>query len=130
MAANHVYTSRIQTFNLTVDTVHTYYVLAGATPVLVHNVEGCPEIPGSAGSWVEARDKARELAGLGDDAVPYSSEVGPHKGRLYVGMQSPDGTSGWRIDYDPQDSSKSFHVNWWKNFDRTVKRSELGSEAQ
>jgi hypothetical protein len=27
--------------NLTVNTIHTYYVLAGNTPVLVHHVSGC-----------------------------------------------------------------------------------------
>ncbi len=41
VAATRSYTARIQTFNLTVDTVHTYYVLAGSTPVLVHN-SNCP----------------------------------------------------------------------------------------
>uniref|UniRef100_UPI0005671966 hypothetical protein n=1 Tax=Streptomyces sp. NRRL S-325 TaxID=1463899 RepID=UPI0005671966 len=36
-----------RTYNLTVDDFHTYYVLAGATPVLVHN-STCPvyENPG------------------------------------------------------------------------------------
>lgn len=29
-------------YNLTVDDLHTYYVLAGSTPVLVHNSGGCP----------------------------------------------------------------------------------------
>ncbi|MEU2429881.1 polymorphic toxin-type HINT domain-containing protein [Streptomyces sp. NPDC007861] len=29
-------------YNLTVADLHTYYVLAGATPVLVHNSNGCP----------------------------------------------------------------------------------------
>ncbi|WP_307874807.1 polymorphic toxin-type HINT domain-containing protein [Frankia nepalensis] len=29
-------------YNLTVADIHTYYVLAGATPVLVHNNNGCP----------------------------------------------------------------------------------------
>jgi hypothetical protein len=29
--------------NLTVDDLHTYYVLAGATPILVHNTGPCPE---------------------------------------------------------------------------------------
>ncbi|MFE1199740.1 polymorphic toxin-type HINT domain-containing protein [Streptomyces olivaceoviridis] len=29
-------------YNLTVSDLHTYYVLAGATPVLVHNSNGCP----------------------------------------------------------------------------------------
>ncbi|MFD7159036.1 RHS repeat-associated core domain-containing protein [Kribbella sp. NPDC059898] len=35
-------------YNLTVDGLHTYYVLAGETPVLVHNSGGC--IPWSSGS--------------------------------------------------------------------------------
>ncbi|MFI1508670.1 polymorphic toxin-type HINT domain-containing protein [Streptomyces sp. NPDC020597] len=33
---------RQRTHDLTVSDVHTYYVLAGATPVLVHNSNGCP----------------------------------------------------------------------------------------
>ncbi|WP_434975091.1 DddA-like double-stranded DNA deaminase toxin [Streptomyces collinus] len=32
-------------YNLTVDSLHTYYVLAGATPVLVHNT-GCVDVQG------------------------------------------------------------------------------------
>ncbi|WP_432855287.1 Hint domain-containing protein [Amycolatopsis sp. CA-161197] len=31
------YISSIRTYNLTIDTIHTYYVLAGNVPVLVHN---------------------------------------------------------------------------------------------
>ena len=31
--------------NLTVDNLHTYYVLAGTTPVLVHNEGGVPVSP-------------------------------------------------------------------------------------
>ncbi|WP_285490137.1 polymorphic toxin type 43 domain-containing protein, partial [Amycolatopsis taiwanensis] len=34
------YTATIRTYNLTIDTIHTYYVLAGSVPVLVHN-SGC-----------------------------------------------------------------------------------------
>ncbi|MEW2505942.1 polymorphic toxin-type HINT domain-containing protein [Amycolatopsis sp. NPDC047767] len=37
VAATRLYTAAIITYNLTVDDVHTYYVLAGTTPVLVHN---------------------------------------------------------------------------------------------
>ncbi|MEV8568965.1 polymorphic toxin-type HINT domain-containing protein [Streptomyces sp. NPDC051322] len=33
-------------YNLTVDTLHTYYVLAGATPVLVHNCNGRDPVNG------------------------------------------------------------------------------------
>jgi hypothetical protein len=39
------FTSVHDMYNLTVDTVHTYYVIAGSTPVLVHN---CPaDVPGA-----------------------------------------------------------------------------------
>jgi hypothetical protein len=31
------YVATIRTYNLTIDTIHTYYVIAGETPVLVHN---------------------------------------------------------------------------------------------
>jgi hypothetical protein len=34
------FTSSIRTYNLTVDGLHTYYVLAGSSPLLVHN---CPD---------------------------------------------------------------------------------------
>ncbi|MFC1416584.1 RHS repeat-associated core domain-containing protein [Streptacidiphilus sp. N8-3] len=36
------YTSHIVTYNLTVAELHTYYVLAGTTPILVHNATACP----------------------------------------------------------------------------------------
>ncbi|CAL9652213.1 polymorphic toxin-type HINT domain-containing protein [Streptomyces sp. enrichment culture] len=39
--SNRAYTKHARTYNLTVDDLHTYYVLAGATPVLVHN-SNCP----------------------------------------------------------------------------------------
>ncbi|MFF9406870.1 polymorphic toxin-type HINT domain-containing protein, partial [Streptomyces anandii] len=35
--ANHPFDQHTRTYNLTVDELHTYYVLAGRTPVLVHN---------------------------------------------------------------------------------------------
>ncbi len=38
---NRAYTQHARTYNLTVDDLHTYYVLAGETPVLVHN-SNCP----------------------------------------------------------------------------------------
>jgi len=37
----HRYTTSIRTYNLTIDTVHAYYVIAGGTPVLVHNGTPC-----------------------------------------------------------------------------------------
>jgi len=37
--ALHDYTATTVTYNLTIDTLHTYYVVAGDTPVLVHNCD-------------------------------------------------------------------------------------------
>ncbi|GGZ37627.1 hypothetical protein GCM10010343_75800 [Streptomyces avidinii] len=37
---NRAYSERIATYNFTVEDFHTYYVLAGDTPVLVHNANG------------------------------------------------------------------------------------------
>ncbi|MEV3875101.1 polymorphic toxin-type HINT domain-containing protein [Streptomyces sp. NPDC049906] len=37
VTGNRPFTQHAKTYNLTVDDLHTYYVLAGATPVLVHN---------------------------------------------------------------------------------------------
>ncbi len=43
VTANDPFSKRARTYNLTVDDLHTYYVLAGKTPVLVHN-SNCPGI--------------------------------------------------------------------------------------
>ncbi len=40
-------------YNLTIDTTHTYYVMAGTTPVLVHN----------SGCWSTTTVRAGDLAG-------------------------------------------------------------------
>ncbi|MEU6622048.1 polymorphic toxin-type HINT domain-containing protein [Streptomyces litmocidini] len=37
IADNHAYAKNVRTYNFTVADLHTYYVLAGQTPVLVHN---------------------------------------------------------------------------------------------
>jgi hypothetical protein len=41
-------------YNLSVDGIHTYYVVAGATPVLVHNSNGCG-IGNALGDWSSQR---------------------------------------------------------------------------
>jgi hypothetical protein len=105
------FTAKLRTYNLTIERVHTYYVLAGNTPVLVHNAN-CGEIVNHFDGYSAARSAARKSAGLGDDAVPFVQELGPWKGRV-TGMQSPDGMRGWRIDFDPKNAEKGFHVNWW-----------------
>ncbi|WP_078971259.1 putative T7SS-secreted protein [Streptomyces chattanoogensis] len=72
-------------------------------------------------SFDEARADARARAGLGDDAIPFRQEIGPERGN-YSGMMSPDGSRGWRIDFDSKDPKKGFHVNWWAK--EGLKRSD------
>lgn len=40
VTVNRAYTTHARTYNLTIEDLHTYYVLAGTTPVLVHNACG------------------------------------------------------------------------------------------
>ncbi|MFF6979569.1 polymorphic toxin-type HINT domain-containing protein [Streptomyces sp. NPDC008343] len=47
---NRAYADHARTYNLTVDDLHTYYVLVGETPVLVHNSGGTPCVNWSAKS--------------------------------------------------------------------------------
>ena len=120
----------IDLYNVEVEDFHTYFVgKSSDTAVWTHNglANGGCAIPKPAAvqklakafehrhlakDFNEARSVARGLSGVGDDAVPFISELGPHKGKT-VGRMSPDGTKGWRIDLDPNDPSKGFHVNWW-----------------
>nr|WP_239149472.1 polymorphic toxin-type HINT domain-containing protein [Streptomyces sp. SID12501] len=43
VTGNRAYADHARTYNFTVDELHTYYVLAGTVPVLVHNAGLCPE---------------------------------------------------------------------------------------
>ncbi|WP_405821331.1 polymorphic toxin-type HINT domain-containing protein [Streptomyces sp. NBC_01390] len=58
VTANRPFSKYARTYNLTVDDLHTYYVLAGTTPVLVHNSTPCtpaigPQRPTGVGDgWV------------------------------------------------------------------------------
>ncbi|GHI82543.1 polymorphic toxin type 43 domain-containing protein [Streptomyces spororaveus] len=63
IAATHAYEAFNQTFNLTVADLHTYYVLAGATPVLVHN---CNVIDGSgpARGVLEVSDRVKSVGAV------------------------------------------------------------------
>ncbi|MFB7239321.1 polymorphic toxin-type HINT domain-containing protein [Streptomyces sp. NPDC056269] len=48
ITANRPFARKARTYNLTVDDLHTYYVLAGSTPVLVHNANCAPgTLPGT-----------------------------------------------------------------------------------
>ncbi|THU39401.1 hypothetical protein FAM09_12915 [Niastella caeni] len=55
------------------------------------------------------------IGDLGDDAIPLmgkSTSKYPDANKIVVGMQSADGSRGWRIDFDPE---KGAHYNWFNN---------------
>ncbi|MGX9920953.1 polymorphic toxin-type HINT domain-containing protein [Streptomyces sp. NPDC002248] len=57
-----------RTYDLTVDRTHTYYVLAGDTPVLVHNSNGlCGTAALENGDWQHILDRHRPGGALIDD---------------------------------------------------------------
>ncbi|MEU5722817.1 DNRLRE domain-containing protein [Micromonospora sp. NPDC047738] len=61
--------------NLTVDGVHSYYVLAGDEPVLVHNEDPCkPSVPKKASAHAEGDST---LSGWGDAPPAYNRSVSP-----------------------------------------------------
>ncbi|RYG52224.1 MAG: hypothetical protein EOO01_06960 [Chitinophagaceae bacterium] len=52
---------------------------------------------------------------LGQDAIPLmgkSTSKYPDANKIMVGMQSADGTRGWRLDFDGE---KGAHYNWFNN---------------
>ncbi|MFE7278568.1 polymorphic toxin-type HINT domain-containing protein, partial [Streptomyces sp. NPDC057623] len=49
VTANRPFTRHVRTYNLTVEDLHSYYVLAGDTPVLVHNSG-----PGCGSAWIDS----------------------------------------------------------------------------
>ncbi|XKK63477.1 Hint domain-containing protein [Streptomyces sp. ARC32] len=55
VTGNRSFAMKARTYNLTVDGLHTYYVLAGQTPVLVHN-SSCT-VPISKGRWDHIWDR-------------------------------------------------------------------------
>ncbi|MEU9335001.1 ricin-type beta-trefoil lectin domain protein [Streptomyces sp. NPDC048290] len=56
--------------NLTVSDLHTYYVVAGSTPILVHNSNGCGPDNQTFATRSEARVAAYARAGIQPDSVP------------------------------------------------------------
>ncbi|MFF0837639.1 MULTISPECIES: polymorphic toxin-type HINT domain-containing protein [unclassified Streptomyces] len=94
-------------YNLTVSDLHTYYVLAGDTPVLVHNDGGEPvtddfnQARNQALDWLSSRGFKAEKVTLG--------KFGTIKGKP-VGMQTANGKAGFRIEFDDRSGA---HINVW-----------------
>ncbi|MFF3641405.1 polymorphic toxin-type HINT domain-containing protein [Streptomyces sp. NPDC002564] len=97
VTGNHPFTKHARTYNLTVTGLHTYYVLAGQTPVLVHN-SNCPT---SAANGEKLRrqlaEEAGQLPGIrsADDIFDTPSGL---RGGVTPDQVKPffAGKSGWR----------------------------------
>ncbi|WP_443059923.1 polymorphic toxin-type HINT domain-containing protein [Streptomyces sp. NBC_00467] len=109
------WTALAPAYNLTVTDLHTYYVLAGQTPVLVHNASPCKEIVLDVFDTYEpARNKALELLGEIDSTtrLPYVSrmETATSTYNKIVGFTTR--VNGefkrFRLDWDPE---KGPHIN-------------------
>lgn len=90
-------------YNLTVDQLHTYYVLAGSTPVLVHNSGGSDPGPGMAnvGRWMSPEEYQKMLTtGMvqeGAGGLTYVVSPGnpdaykpTYRGSIYVEFDVPE----------------------------------------
>ncbi|MFJ9117374.1 polymorphic toxin-type HINT domain-containing protein [Streptomyces sp. NPDC102394] len=83
-------------YNLTVDSLHTYYVLAGSTPVLVHNE--CP--PSIALGFTETADNPFALADFADRTGA----------KMYTDWGDGNWTSTFKEAIDPK-STVQIHFN-------------------
>ncbi|MER6194922.1 polymorphic toxin-type HINT domain-containing protein [Streptomyces cyaneofuscatus] len=61
------WTRKASVYNLTISNLHTYYVLAGETPVLVHNSSLCGTAALEGGDWKHILDRHRPGGALVDD---------------------------------------------------------------
>ncbi|MFJ9083830.1 polymorphic toxin-type HINT domain-containing protein [Streptomyces sp. NPDC102384] len=102
VTANHAYTQHVRTYNLTIDELHTYYVLAGGTPVLVHNSNGLcgPGFRTASQAGISPND-ARRIQNAADKAGQPVIVVGSRANG------SANSTSDW--DYILSGPSRSRH---------------------
>ncbi|MER5937166.1 polymorphic toxin-type HINT domain-containing protein [Streptomyces sp. NPDC001928] len=100
VTGNRAYSRHARTYNLTVDDLHTYYVLAGATPVLVHNA-------GGDDSSYETSRQAR-LAAMRESGLPTSLQ--PRSSTYYSGGYGQGG--GYQYVYDYNGKTWLVTDNW------------------
>jgi hypothetical protein len=85
-------------YNLSVADLHTFYVMAGGTAILVHN-DDYNQALNKALAWLEQRGFKAEKPTIG--------KFGSIQGKP-VGMQTADGKTGFRIEFDDRSGA---HIN-------------------
>ncbi|MFE7135688.1 polymorphic toxin-type HINT domain-containing protein, partial [Streptomyces sp. NPDC057638] len=91
--AVRAWTQKAAVYNLTVDRAHTYYALAGATPVLVHNAEPCrfPWSSGRVSAAVRAINEGRTKITVGSRSEAEEIFLGRFQGDGYRNAAGFDG---------------------------------------
>ncbi|WP_239163583.1 polymorphic toxin-type HINT domain-containing protein [Paractinoplanes rishiriensis] len=108
-------------YNLTVDDLHTYYVMAGTTPVLVHNTNGCGT---AAAGWANKADFAdnktlskkydAHAADFGITGNRNKANLAAFEGAMRAHMTAP-GTQIYRFNYRGQGQAVGFIDTSTKN---------------
>jgi hypothetical protein len=92
VTGNRPFTKQARTYNLTVDDLHTYYVLAGETPVLVHN-SNCSidvDFASQSGAKIDPSDKRGEYSMAGRALQKHAGRNGnPNGWPTPSGRQNP-----------------------------------------
>ncbi|MGW0840373.1 polymorphic toxin-type HINT domain-containing protein [Streptomyces sp. NPDC002787] len=100
VTGNRAFTRRARTYNLSVADVHTYYVQAGGTPVLVHNCDGDV-------NWVNENANMSSMA-RAYDAGAVGSRAGVAPALQYY---KADGKSLSQIKFDGFDAASGVMID-------------------
>ncbi|MGW2856420.1 polymorphic toxin-type HINT domain-containing protein, partial [Streptomyces sp. NPDC001215] len=123
VVANHAFDRRAITYSLTVEGLHTFYVLAGKTPLLVHNSECKPLVLGLSKFLDEETERHKGYNFMDDDL---KEEIGRVNGKPY--------TKWMAAVQDALRSNKKVYVSlkgfdpiegtWQQKFDTAVERGQ------
>nr|WP_329064095.1 polymorphic toxin-type HINT domain-containing protein [Streptomyces sp. NBC_01429] len=99
---NDAYTDHVRTYNFTVASFHTYYVLAGKTPVLVHNT--CPNHTAEV-SVLDSNGNVRGAGSGEEGSASYwsgrTSDAEKAQGKFKGGMMSHTEARATRVAGSP-----------------------------
>ncbi|MDT7654975.1 MAG: hypothetical protein QOI36_6382 [Pseudonocardiales bacterium] len=108
IAALHAYSARKITYNLSVKGVHTYYVVAGSTPILVHNCTVAP-----TDHYLPSPEEAQKIiqnAPRGSSAAVKSDLY--HRAPVFMQDQIAESGTVWRQPQrDPMNPDNPMHVS-------------------
>lgn len=95
VVSNRAYAKHARTYNLTIEDLHTYYVLAGATPVLVHN-SSC--LTGAADSFPGVAHTLDEHVGISNArAISLAASKPGGRNSVFIDHQTAQQVSDYAV---------------------------------